>query len=114
MGCLGQQIEVTKPLAMPSRHFPPPWSVEEQAACFTVRDANGQALASISNCFFVFDCSILFVCCLVEAFYSFVPVLGPNQRVAVPSPKFTRLDRAIMPRKFATKSIGVIATKNIF
>jgi hypothetical protein len=29
---------------MPARRFPPPWSVEEQAACFVVRDANGQAL----------------------------------------------------------------------
>jgi hypothetical protein len=29
------------------RRFPPPWSVEEQAACFIVRDANGQALAYV-------------------------------------------------------------------
>jgi hypothetical protein len=28
----------------PSR-FPPPWSVEEQPACFVVRDHNGRALA---------------------------------------------------------------------
>jgi hypothetical protein len=28
-----------------ARRFPPPWSIEEQAACFTVRDANRQALA---------------------------------------------------------------------
>jgi hypothetical protein len=27
------------------RRFPPPWSVEETAPCFIVRDANGQALA---------------------------------------------------------------------
>jgi hypothetical protein len=27
------------------RRFPPPWSVDEQEACFIVRDANGQALA---------------------------------------------------------------------
>jgi hypothetical protein len=33
----------TPPAAM-ARHFPPPWSVEEQAACFVVRDANKQAL----------------------------------------------------------------------
>jgi hypothetical protein len=26
------------------RRFPPPWAVEEQAACFVVRDANGQQL----------------------------------------------------------------------
>jgi hypothetical protein len=31
---------------MPSPcRFPPPWSIEEQEACFIVRDANGQALA---------------------------------------------------------------------
>ncbi len=29
------------------RRFPPPASVEEQSACFVVRDANGQALAYI-------------------------------------------------------------------
>ena len=27
------------------RGFPPPWSVEEQAACFVVRDHNRQQLA---------------------------------------------------------------------
>jgi hypothetical protein len=33
---------------MSSPHrFPPPWSVEEQAACFVVRDHNGQALAYV-------------------------------------------------------------------
>jgi hypothetical protein len=33
---------------MPSaRRFPPPWSVDEQEACFTVRDATGQALAYV-------------------------------------------------------------------
>jgi hypothetical protein len=33
---------------MPPRRFPPPWSVEETDACFTiVRDANGHALAYI-------------------------------------------------------------------
>ena len=29
---------------MPARRFPPPWSVEETDACFTVRDHNGQQL----------------------------------------------------------------------
>jgi hypothetical protein len=29
------------------RRFPPPWSVEEQEACFVVRDHDGQALAYI-------------------------------------------------------------------
>jgi hypothetical protein len=30
---------------MPSGRFPLPWSVEEQAACFVVRDHNGQQQA---------------------------------------------------------------------
>ena len=30
-----------------SRRFPPPWSVEEQEACFVVRDQNGQQLAYV-------------------------------------------------------------------
>jgi hypothetical protein len=29
----------------PNRRFPPPWSVEEEEACFIVRDATGQALS---------------------------------------------------------------------
>ena len=29
---------------MTQRRFPPPWTVEEQAACFVVRDHNGQQL----------------------------------------------------------------------
>ena len=29
------------------RRFPPPWSVEQQEACFVVRDANGQQLAYV-------------------------------------------------------------------
>jgi len=33
--------------SMPARHFPPPWSVEEQGACFVVRDHNGQALTYV-------------------------------------------------------------------
>jgi endo-1,4-beta-D-glucanase Y len=32
---------------MPARRFPPPWSVEEQAACFVARDHGGQALAYV-------------------------------------------------------------------
>jgi hypothetical protein len=31
----------------PARRFPPPWSVEEQPACFVVRDHNGQALSYV-------------------------------------------------------------------
>jgi hypothetical protein len=34
-------------LALMSRRFPPPWSVEETDACFIVRDANGHALAYV-------------------------------------------------------------------
>jgi hypothetical protein len=29
------------------RRFPPPWTVEEQEACFVVRDHNGQQLAHV-------------------------------------------------------------------
>jgi hypothetical protein len=29
------------------RHFPPPWSFEDNGACFIVRDHDGQALASV-------------------------------------------------------------------
>jgi hypothetical protein len=33
---------------MTARRFPPPpWSVEEQSACFVVRDRNGQVLAHV-------------------------------------------------------------------
>jgi hypothetical protein len=32
---------------MPSRRLPPPWSVEQQVACFVVRDHNGQQLAYV-------------------------------------------------------------------
>ena len=33
--------------SMTPRRFPPPWSVEVQAACFVVRDHNGQQLAYV-------------------------------------------------------------------
>jgi hypothetical protein len=32
---------------MPERHFPPPWSVEDNGACFIIRDHNGQPLAHV-------------------------------------------------------------------
>src|SRR5215469_13320240 len=32
---------------MTARRFPPPWSLEEQDACFVVRDHDGQALAHV-------------------------------------------------------------------
>jgi hypothetical protein len=31
----------------PNETLPPPWSIEEQAACFVVRDRGGQQLAYI-------------------------------------------------------------------
>jgi hypothetical protein len=34
-------------ISKPPRRFPPPWTVEETAPCFIVRDANGQALAHV-------------------------------------------------------------------
>ena len=36
---------VTRAEAVPERHFPEPWSVEELDTCFVVKDLNGQALA---------------------------------------------------------------------
>jgi len=30
-----------------ARRFPPPWSVEEQDACYVVRDRDGQQLAYV-------------------------------------------------------------------
>jgi endo-1,4-beta-D-glucanase Y len=33
--------------AMTDRRFPPPWSIEETAACYIVRDSDGQALAYV-------------------------------------------------------------------
>ena len=32
---------------MAARRFPPPWSVEEQDACYVVRDRDGQQLAYV-------------------------------------------------------------------
>ena len=32
---------------MSPRRFPPPWSIDEQEACFIVRDTTGQALAYV-------------------------------------------------------------------
>jgi hypothetical protein len=34
--------------AIPERRFPPPWTVEEQKACFVVRDHNGQQLTYVN------------------------------------------------------------------
>ncbi len=41
---VGSQNFPTRPSA---RRFPPSWSVEEQDACFVVRDHNGQQLAYV-------------------------------------------------------------------
>lgn len=32
---------------MTAHRFPPPWSVEETAACFIVKDSDGQALSYV-------------------------------------------------------------------
>ena len=37
----------TNKCPLPARRFPAPWSVEEQSACFVVRDHNGQQLAYV-------------------------------------------------------------------
>jgi hypothetical protein len=44
-GKIPGRLELTVPAAV--RRFPQPWSVEEQPACFVVRDANGQQLAYV-------------------------------------------------------------------
>jgi hypothetical protein len=38
------QIGEDEVASLPDGRFPSPWAVEEQAACFVVRDHNGQAL----------------------------------------------------------------------
>jgi hypothetical protein len=32
---------------MPDRRFTPPWDIEDNGACFIIRDANGQALSYV-------------------------------------------------------------------
>jgi hypothetical protein len=32
---------------MPVRRFSPPWDIENNGACFIIRDANGQALSYV-------------------------------------------------------------------
>jgi hypothetical protein len=32
---------------MADRHFPPPWSIEDNVACFVVKDSSGQKLAYV-------------------------------------------------------------------
>jgi hypothetical protein len=34
-------------LAMNERRFPPPWSIEDDGACFIVKDSAGQKLAHV-------------------------------------------------------------------
>jgi hypothetical protein len=45
--CFGGDRDILVYLMSDTRCFPPPWSVEEQAACFVVRNANGQALSYV-------------------------------------------------------------------
>jgi hypothetical protein len=40
-------IAVTIMPELPSRRFPPPWSVDELEACFVVKDESGQKLAYV-------------------------------------------------------------------
>jgi hypothetical protein len=42
-----KQDEIHSSMHPSPRGFPPPWSVEDQEACFVVRDRDGQALAYI-------------------------------------------------------------------
>ena len=32
---------------MPTRHFSPPWTIDDNGACFIIRDHNGQALSYV-------------------------------------------------------------------
>jgi hypothetical protein len=41
----GRLRKIHSSLILAARRFPPPWSIEEGTESFTVRDANGQALA---------------------------------------------------------------------
>jgi hypothetical protein len=45
--CFGGGGDILLCLMSDTRRFPPPWSVEEQEACFVVRDHNGQQLAYV-------------------------------------------------------------------
>jgi hypothetical protein len=41
------KLHLGRRLSVAQRRLPPPWSVDEQSACFDVRDRNGQALAYV-------------------------------------------------------------------
>jgi hypothetical protein len=43
----GEQKRCTREAHQVARRFPPPWIVEEQDACFAVRDHDGQKLAYV-------------------------------------------------------------------
>jgi hypothetical protein len=46
--CCANGFAVNMPSAsMPSRRFPPPWSVDELEACFVVKDSAGKKLAFV-------------------------------------------------------------------
>jgi hypothetical protein len=34
----------------PTRHFSPPWTIDDNGACFIIRDHNGQAAAKSNAC----------------------------------------------------------------
>jgi hypothetical protein len=45
--CRRATFDLIDPLISCPRRFPPLWSVEEQSACFVVRDHSGQQLAYV-------------------------------------------------------------------
>jgi len=40
----GTLVPTQTPPAVTARHFPPPWSIEDNGACFVVKDGGGQKL----------------------------------------------------------------------
>jgi hypothetical protein len=41
------QVVEGRQVSVGSRRFPPPWEIEDNGACFMVRDASGQALSYV-------------------------------------------------------------------
>jgi hypothetical protein len=44
MVTLGNPCDSAEPTPIP-RRFPPPWTIEDKASCFIVKENNGHALA---------------------------------------------------------------------
>jgi hypothetical protein len=44
MNVLDALAEATQSLSMHGRRFPPPWTIEDLAECFVVKDSSGQKL----------------------------------------------------------------------